>query len=132
MIKRIIVLCLIMSLFGCAWQRGRTRIYDAETGNIIKDVHCWAIVVGEGQLGAICEANGKLYLASADTGFSEMTPEVIASLGTAVGKGFAAAIGTKAAANASESLLKLGSEALENRSREDIPEFTAPATEDTE
>ena len=109
-----------------AWQRGRTRIY--ENGYLSKDIHCWAIVFGDGQLGAICSKNGRLSLASKDTGFSEMAPETFKAFGTAVGAAFAEAMGSREVTEA----LRIGGKVVKDRLGDDIPASSTPATGGTE
>jgi len=89
-------------------------------------------VVGGGIVGVVCEADGKLYLNSKDTGFTEMMPETIAALGTAVGKGIAVAMGTGAAVEAGAGLLGMGADALMDGGGEDFPDIPMPTEEDTE
>ena len=114
-IRTAVAALLLVSMLasGCAWSRGRSRVYapgtDGTKAQITQDLHCWAIVWGGGRLGADCQPV-KLELATEDTGFSDNFDDAVEALGVAVGRGFAAAAGTGAAATVAEAIAKKASE----------------------
>jgi peptidoglycan L-alanyl-D-glutamate endopeptidase CwlK len=80
-----IALVLIATLVtGCAWSRGRVRVYEG--GELTQDIHCWTIVAGKGRLGAACDKR-HAELASEDTGFSDNAVKALGAIAEGAARG---------------------------------------------